>query len=491
MGSPDWDLATSLCHNSSMPKTPDQTQNDGPLSVKIVTLGCAKNDVDSEEIAGVLHEAGHKIDGMAKKSDVVIINTCGFLESSKKESIEAIKQAVADKKAGKVQKVIVAGCLSQRMGAELARLAPGADNYVGVGQMGRFQEIVKETMAAREKLLDLSPPHHRWAEVQTRARTGKPWSAYLKVSEGCDHKCTFCTIPSFRGAHVSKPLERIVAEAKHLGRTGVKEINLIAQDVTQYGNDLYKKQMLPTLLKKLNAVDGIEWIRILYFYPNRLTDEVIEAMATLPKVAHYIDIPLQHAHPETLKRMKRPWDGERYLKLFEKVRKAMPEVAIRTTFIVGFPGETDEEFEYLLDFVEEARLDRVGAFVYSREPGTPSYDFEDQVATKVKRKRYDEIMTLQQSISLAVNEDWIGKEMIVLPEEHQQGWTICRSHRDAPDIDGLVFVPGELPLGEFVKVKATGAEPYDLYAEATSHKIVGGKAKKLTALRQAGPIAPQ
>ena len=342
-----------------------------PDKVKIVTLGCAKNEVDSEEIAGVLAGAGFELDGAARKNSVTVINTCGFLEASKEESIRAIKEAVREKHAGRTGKVIVAGCLAQRLGAELMKLAPGADAYVGVGQMARFADIVQEVRTKREQVLDVAPPHHRWADVPTRVRTGRPWSAYLKISEGCDHRCTFCTIPSFRGAHQSKPVERVLEEAHHLAATGAREINLIAQDVTQYGFDLYRSFTLPRLLRELNEVEGLDWIRLLYFYPNRLTDEVIEAMATLPKVVPYIDIPLQHVHPETLRRMKRPWDGERYLRLFEKVRAAMPECAIRTTFIVGFPGETEEEFAALLDFCREARMDRVGAFVFSREPGTP------------------------------------------------------------------------------------------------------------------------
>lgn len=434
--------------------------------MKIVTLGCAKNEVDSEEIAGVLLENGYAVDGSAKKSDVTVINTCGFLEASKEESIKAIREAVREKKAGRTSKVIVAGCLSQRLGGELARLAPGADSYVGVGQMGRFNEVIAGAGTASQPSIDLSPPQHRWADVQTRARVGRPWSAYLKVSEGCDHRCTFCTIPSFRGPHASKPIERLIEEAKHLAKTGCKEINLIAQDVTQYGYDLYKTFTLPRLLKELNEVDGIEWIRILYFYPNRLTDEVVEAMATLPKVLPYIDIPLQHAHPETLKRMKRPWDGERYLTLFGKLQKAMPDVAIRTTFIVGFPGETQEEFDYLLDFVKAAKMDRVGAFVFSREPGTPAHNMPDQVPFRIKRERYDKLMRVQQGISLEKNQSWIGRKLRVLVEEHKDGWTIARSHRDAPEIDGLVLFPGASPQGQFVKVEITGAEAYDLYGEA-------------------------
>ncbi|HVL40320.1 MAG TPA: 30S ribosomal protein S12 methylthiotransferase RimO, partial [Fimbriimonadaceae bacterium] len=362
-----------------------------------------------------------------------------------------------------VGRVIVAGCLSQRLGPELMKLAPGADSYVGVGQMGRFDEIVGGALGRQEQVLDVAPPHHRWADVPTRARSGRPWSAYLKVSEGCDHQCTFCTIPSFRGRHVSKPIERVVEEARHLARQGTKEINLIAQDVTQYGFDLYRSFTLPRLLRDLNDVDGIEWIRILYFYPNRLTDEVIEAMASLPKVLPYIDIPLQHAHPDTLRRMKRPWDGERYLRLFEKLRMAMPECAIRTTFIVGFPGETEQEFEYLLDFVRQARLDRVGAFVFSREPGTPSHDMEHQVPFRIKRQRYDQLMRAQQRISLEVNQSWMGRDLSVLVEDEREGWLIGRSHRDAPEIDGLVFFRGSAMPGEIVRVAVDSAEPYDLF----------------------------
>jgi ribosomal protein S12 methylthiotransferase len=443
-----------------------------PEKVKIVTLGCAKNEVDSEEIAGVLAGSGYQVDGSGRKHSVTVINTCGFLEASKEESIKAIKEAVREKHAGRTGKVIVAGCLAQRLGSELMKLAPGADAYVGVGQMARFGEIVQEVKDRREQLLDVTPPHHRWADVPTRARSGRPWSAYLKISEGCDHRCTFCTIPSFRGAHQSKPIERVLEEARHLASTGAKEINLIAQDVTQYGFDLYKSFTLPKLLRELNEVDGIEWIRLLYFYPNRLTDEVIEAMTTLPKVLPYIDIPLQHVHPETLRRMKRPWEGERYLKLFEKVRSAMPECAIRTTFIVGFPGETEEEFQALLDFCKEAQMDRVGAFTFSREQGTPSYEMEGQVSFRVKRERYDRLMKLQQRISLEINQGWVDRELAVLVEDQRDGWLIGRSHRDAPEIDGLVFLKGEAALGEIVSARVTEADHYDVFAKVLQPAVV-------------------
>lgn len=462
---------------------------DPASKVKIVTLGCAKNEVDSEEIAGVLTHAGYSVDGSSRKTDVIVINTCGFLESAKEESVRAIRDAVREKKAGRAKRVIVAGCLSQRLGAELSRLAPGADMYIGVGQMGRFNDLVSSSLTLREPIIDVTPPHHRWADVGTRARTGKSWSAYLKISEGCDHQCTFCTIPSFRGRHASKPLERVIAEARQLAATGTREVNLIAQDVTQYGYDLYRSFTLPRLLKELSEVDGLDWIRLLYFYPNRLTDEVIEAVATLPKVLHYIDIPLQHAHPDTLRRMKRPWDGERYLSLFEKLRAAIPDAAIRTTFIVGFPGETDEEFSYLLDFIEQARLDRVGAFLFSRENGTPSYDMPGQISPKVKRERFDRLMRVQQQISLEINQAWIGKEMEVLVEEGRDGWLECRSFRDAPEIDGVVFIKGEAEPGAIIRAKIDGAEPYDLYGVRVGEPM--SARRQLTPLRVAAPAMPK
>ena len=459
---------------------------DKPKNVRIVTLGCAKNEVDSEETAGVLREAGWEVDG-SSEAELTVINTCGFLESAKRESIEAIKRAVAEKGKGRV---VVAGCLAQRMGEELRRLAPGADLYVGVGQMGRFGEIAASVFGhVSQKVQAGRPhhnvggpvqagrPHHNWAPVETRARTGRPWSAYLKVSEGCDHKCTFCTIPSFRGPHVSKPIERVVAEADHLAKTGAKEINLIAQDVTQYGYDLYREFTLPRLLKELNEVEGIEWVRMLYFYPNRLTDEVIEAMATLPKVLEYVDIPLQHTHPDVLQRMKRPWDGDRYLRLVEKLRAAMPDVAVRTTFIVGFPGETEAEFDHLVSFVQAARLDRVGAFLFSREPGTPAHDMPDQVPLRVKQQRYDRLMRTQQAVSLEKSRSWEGRALRVLVDECKDGWVAGRSFRDAPEIDGWVYARGSASPGSFVTVHVTEGKEHDLYghldgADAPKRQVV-------------------
>jgi ribosomal protein S12 methylthiotransferase len=456
-------------------------------NVKIVTLGCAKNDVDSEEIAGVLAKAGYSVDG-SEDAEITIINTCGFLEAAKRESLEEIQAAIRAKNEGKTKKVIVAGCLAQRMGDELRQIAPGADAYIGVGQMARFAEIVGKPQERGR--VEHAEPQHLWADVQTRARTGAPWSAYLKISEGCDHRCTFCTIPSFRGKHQSKPLERVLLEANHLAKTGAREINLIAQDVTQYGYDLYKQFTMPRLLRELAEVEGIDWIRLLYCYPNRLTSEVIDAMASSEKVCNYIDVPLQHAHPEVLRMMKRPWSGDRYLRLFDDLRKAMPDCAIRTTFIVGFPGETDEHFEYLLQFVQEAKLDRVGAFTFSREPGTPSHDMPNQVAEKEKEWRYNRLMKQQQSISLSKNKAWIGRKLPVLLEGYtDEGWMAGRSHRDAPEIDGLVFVEESEGLrpGDIVETTVVDGAEYDLYAVAQQSK----KTKRRVPLRQAAPVKPR
>ncbi len=447
-------------------------------TVRIITLGCAKNEVDTEEIAGVLARAGYRVDSSVRRPDVTIINTCGFLGSAREEGLEVIRKAIRDKEAGKTGWVIIAGCLSQRYGKRMLEMAPGADAYVGVGQMGRFAEIVERALEGNGAgaYIDIAPPEHHWAEVVSRARTAHPWTAYLKISEGCDHKCTFCTIPSFRGKHRSKPIERILEEARFLVSTGAREINLVAQDTTQYGFDLYGEFSLPRLLEALNAIEGLTWIRILYVYPSRLNARVMEAISTLDKVVPYVDVPLQHSHPEILRRMRRPGDGEKYLRLLERLRQMIPGVAIRTTFIVGFPGETEEHFQYLLDFIREARFDRVGAFLYSREEGTPSYEYEGQVGEEVKLRRYDELMRLQQDISREVQAEWVGKRMKVLVEgfaSFSEGGkchrgVVGRSYRDAPDVDGMVYLKGVAQPGDFVEAEITESTEYDLVGKALS-----------------------
>lgn len=435
-------------------------------TVKLITLGCAKNEVDSEEIAGVLQEAGYALDGTSENPDIILINTCGFLEAAKKEGLEVIQEALREKKRGHAGKVIVAGCLVQRMGDTLKQLAPDVDAFVGVGQMARFAEIADQTCRSRHSLIEVQKPHHRWAAVTTRLRTRQPWSAYLKVSEGCDHRCTFCTIPSFRGNHVSKPLERVLEEANWLAQNGAREINLIAQDTTQYGYDLYKTFMLPTLLQELAKAENLHWIRIHYAYPSRVSDKLIETMASLPNVAHYVDVPLQHADRNILKAMRRPGHSGTYLQMVRKLRDAMSDAAIRTTFIVGFPGETEEQFQSLLRFMEEAQLDRVGAFTYSRERGTPSAEMPSQVPSRIKRERYDRLMRAQQPISLHRNRLWISRTLTVLLEGSTPDgkFAVGRSHRDAPEIDGFVYVRDcHAQPGEFVPVKIEKADVYDLY----------------------------
>jgi ribosomal protein S12 methylthiotransferase len=453
-------------------------------TVQMVNLGCPKNVVDSEEMLGVLAQNGYSVRG-DDDADVVVINTCGFIEAAKQESIDAILEALERKKRGDVRKVVVAGCLSQRYGKELAYELPEVDAFLGAGQMQSIAQVVGDTLVRTGQLLQVpEKPHHRWVDVPTRVRSTAPWTAYLKISEGCDHRCTFCAIPSFRGKHVSKPLERILEEARLLAGQGVKELNLIAQDSTQYGYDLYGKPTLPTLLRDLSQVEGIGWIRLFYCYPSRVNSAVIEAIATTPKVCQYIDMPLQHADDDVLRAMRRPMNAEAYLRILGQFRAASPDVAIRTTFIVGFPGETEEQFENLLRFVERAQFDRVGAFEYSTEDGTPSAELPGRVPSRVKRARKDRLMRLQQQISLARNQAWVGRDIEVLVEEtgrqgirestngssllplsHSPTLAVGRSFRDAPEVDGQVYVSGtDAKPGEFITARVTGARPYDLIA---------------------------
>ena len=347
---------------------------------------------------------------------------------------------------------------------------PEVDAFIGTGQMGQIRDVVGQSLIRSNQILDVAAkPHHRWLDTPTRVRLGTPWSAYLKISEGCDHACTFCAIPSFRGKHVSKPMERILKEAESLALQGVKELNLIAQDSTQYGYDLYGKMRLPELLRELSAVDGIRWIRLFYCYPSRVNRGIIEAIATTPKVCHYIDMPLQHADNEMLRAMRRPMTYDGYLKLLADFRAAAPDVAIRTTFIVGFPGETKQHYQTLERFIDEAQFDRVGVFEYSVEEGTPSAALMPKVPSRVKRLRKEALMERQQAISLARNQSWVGRELEVLVEGHSplDGTTaVGRSFRDAPEIDGQVHVRrcAALP-GTFVRARIREARPYDLIAD--------------------------
>jgi ribosomal protein S12 methylthiotransferase len=444
--------------------------------VSLINLGCAKNEVDSEEMLGVLAREGYAVEtshdpaAVSADADVVVINTCGFIEAAKEESVNTILEALQRKERGEVQKVVVAGCLAQRYARELAQEMPEVDAFLGTGQMASIGSVVGQTLIRADQLLQVAAkPHHRWVDVPTRVRIGAPWTAYLKISEGCDHQCTFCAIPAFRGRHVSKPIERILAEAEQLVQQGVKELNLIAQDSTQYGYDLYGTMRLPELLRELSQIEALRWIRLFYCYPSRVNRGIIEAIATTPKVCPYIDMPLQHADNAMLRAMRRPMSYDGYLKLLADFRAAAPDVALRTTFIVGFPGETQAHFSTLERFLEEACFDRVGVFEYSVEDGTPAAEREPKVQSRTKRARKDALLKRQQAISLACNQRWVGREMEILIEGRaplDPTTALGRSFRDAPEIDGQVYVRRYAARpGTFVRARIVEARPYDLIAE--------------------------
>ncbi|MCA9933437.1 MAG: 30S ribosomal protein S12 methylthiotransferase RimO [Ardenticatenaceae bacterium] len=431
----------------------------------MLSLGCSKNTVDSESMARLLMNAG--FDGTADPDDasVLIVNTCGFIEEARQESIGALRELAELK--GKNQLLIAAGCMAQRYGAEVVEWVPGVDGVIGTR---RWMDIVPFVRQLRRNKHP-EPLYHLPESATTvgldekgvlrTAVQGR--SAYLKISDGCRRPCAFCAIPQIKGTHVSRPLEAIVAEALALQEAGIQELILIAQDTTDYGHDLGLKNGLSQLLRMITqAAPDIPWIRLMYAYPGYVTDELIETMATSPQILPYVDIPLQHGSRETLKRMRRPANIEWVYGTVEKLRKAMPQLAIRTTFIVGYPGETDAEFAELKQFVRDLAFDRVGAFTYSYEASTPSATVAAQVPEEVKEARRDELMALQQPISLAKNQALVGRTLDVLVEGHGDGISVGRSYRDAPEIDGLVIVPGELPLGEIVPIHIDGAMAYDL-----------------------------
>ncbi|MGC8668288.1 MAG: 30S ribosomal protein S12 methylthiotransferase RimO [Chthonomonadales bacterium] len=438
--------------------------------IEMITLGCAKNRVDAEEVLGALEERGCRIAGAAK-SDVVVINTCGFIEAAKQESVDVILEVLERKKQGRVGKVVVAGCLAQRYAQELARELPAVDAFIGTGGPQAVADAVADVLEGRDRLIRVLPqPVHTWSSSLRRVLTTTPWTAYLKISEGCNHPCTFCAIPAIRGPHVSKPLERVVAEAEYLARRGVKELVLVGQDTTQYGYDLAGRTLLPDLLKALAQVDGVEWIRLLYCYPSRMQQPLIEALASTPKVCAYVDMPLQHAAEDILRAMRRPMNSQAYLRIINDLRQCLPDVALRSTFIVGFPGETPQHFRELESFLQAARFDHVGVFEYSREEGTPAASFTGGVAVRIKRARKDRLMRLQQHVSLQQNQRWIGRRLRVLVEQVVEGSqgriAVGRSFRDAPEVDGRVLIRNSRAKpGEFVWAHITGAQPYDLTAQ--------------------------
>ena len=437
--------------------------------VGMISLGCPKNQVDAEIMLKKLVDAGYILVQEADKADVVIVNTCGFIEDAKKESIDAILEMVDLKEDGLLSKIIVTGCLAQRYNDEVFTEIPEVDGVIGIGAND-------DIVAACDALFESEEQYSSFPDKEAlplnggRILTTPEYTAYLKIAEGCSNRCTYCAIPSIRGDFRSREMEDILEEASMLCEKGVKEIIIVAQDTTKYGEDLYGELRLPQLLSELNKIENLKWIRLLYCYPDRITDELLDAIAENEKVCHYIDIPMQHADSEVLKAMNRRGDKESLLALVEKIRAKIPDVVIRTTFITGFPGETEEAFTTLSEFVNEAKLDKVGCFAYSREEGTPAYDLPDQIDSEVAANRAEVIMNQQYTIAEEKMEDYIGKTFDVLVEGYDPYTDSYygRTYMDAPDIDNNVVLTSGYRIddGDIVPVEIFDKDDYSLIGEA-------------------------
>lgn len=431
------------------------------MKVLLISLGCDKNLVDSEVMLGLLNKAGHELTNDETEAEAVVINTCAFISDAKEESINTIIEMGRLKKTGRLKKLIVAGCLSQRYKDEIMKELPEIDVIIGATNYDKIVEAIGTDEDAIVDDINYTPK-----PVSERIVTTNASMAYFKIAEGCNKLCTYCIIPHIRGRYRSIPMDRLLASAEKLAADGIKELVLVAQETTLYGVDLYGGKKLPELLTKLSDIEGIEWIRLLYCYPEEITDELISVMAENPKICHYIDIPIQHSENEILRRMGRKTSREDIVSLVLKLRTAMPDIAIRTTLISGFPGETQKLHDGLVDFVDECEFDRLGVFTYSPEEGTPAAGYEDQVDGELAAKWRDEIMELQQEISYEKNQELIGSIQRVLIEGYlvEDDVYVGRTYRDAPGVDGIVFVsaPYELMSGSFVDVKITEANEYDL-----------------------------
>lgn len=431
------------------------------MKVLLISLGCDKNLVDSEVMLGLLNKAGHELTNDETEAEAVVINTCAFISDAKEESINTIIEMGRLKKTGRLKKLIVAGCLSQRYKDEIMKELPEIDVIIGATNYDKIVEAIGTDEDAIVDDINYTPK-----PVSERIVTTNASMAYFKIAEGCNKLCTYCIIPHIRGRYRSIPMDRLLASAEKLAADGIKELVLVAQETTLYGVDLYGGKKLPELLTKLSDIEGIEWIRLLYCYPEEITDELISVMAENQKICHYIDIPIQHSENEILRRMGRKTSREDIVSLVSKLRTAMPDIAIRTTLISGFPGETQELHDGLVDFVDECEFDRLGVFTYSPEEGTPAAGYEDQVDGELAAKWRDEIMELQQEISYEKNQELIGSVQRVLIEGYlvEDDVYVGRTYRDAPGVDGIVFVsaPYELMSGSFVDVKITEANEYDL-----------------------------
>lgn len=431
------------------------------MKVLLISLGCDKNLVDSEVMLGLLNKAGHELTNDETEAEAVVINTCAFISDAKEESINTIIEMGRLKKTGRLKKLIVAGCLSQRYKDEIMKELPEIDVIIGATNYDKIVEAIGTDEDAIVDDINYTPK-----PVSERIVTTNASMAYFKIAEGCNKLCTYCIIPHIRGRYRSIPMDRLLTSAEKLAADGIKELVLVAQETTLYGVDLYGSKKLPELLTKLSDIEGIEWIRLLYCYPEEITDELISVMAENPKICHYIDIPIQHSENEILRRMGRKTSREDIVSLVSKLRTAMPDIAIRTTLISGFPGETQELHDGLVGFVDECEFDRLGVFTYSPEEGTPAAGYEDQVDGELAAKWRDEIMELQQEISYEKNQELIGSIQRVLIEGYlvEDDVYVGRTYRDAPGVDGIVFVsaPYELMSGSFVDVKITEANEYDL-----------------------------
>ena len=441
-------------------------------SVALVLLGCAKNLVDSEVMIGLLSEAGFEPVVNLNKADVLLVNTCAFIDEAQEEAIDTILGLAELKKKDPCRKLVVTGCLAQRFPEDLLREIPEIDAVVGTGDFARIVEVVKDTMDGKRVNLVSRQPCFIYDETFPRRISTPRHTAYIKIAEGCSNRCSYCVIPFVRGKFRSRPIASIVEEARKLAQDGARELILIAQDTTRYGQDLYGKYALDKLLQEVCRIDEVEWVRVLYMYPTRVTDELIRVIAREPKVCKYVDLPLQHVDDELLKLMNRHGRHEDARQTIDRLRQAVPDITIRSTFIVGFPGETEAKFQSLLDFLEEARLDRVGVFTYSPQSGTPASRFSGRVKQSVKERRMQEAMEVQRMISREKNASKIGQIMKVLIEgraEESELVTIGRSQAEAPEIDGLIYIGNVHPEpGEFRFVKITDASDYDLVGEIVS-----------------------
>lgn len=433
--------------------------------VGLISLGCPKNQVDGEALLQKLADAGFEIVTQIQDSDVMIVNTCGFIEDAKKEAIETILEVAEYKKAGLISAIVVTGCLAERYQDEILKELPEVDAVIGIGGN---KDIVKVCQKALLGIETANFPNKCYLPINDKRMLSTPshW-AYLKIAEGCDNRCAYCAIPAIRGKFRSRPMESIIGEAKVLASKGVKEVILIAQDTTKYGQDLYGEYKLDELLKQLVLIDGIEWIRLFYCYPQRITDSLIDVIANEDKICKYIDIPLQHANDEILRSMNRVGTGSDYKKLLTKMRDKIDNLALRTTFMVGFPGETDEQFEDLCAFVKDIKFDKMGCFTFSPEEDTPAYDMPNQIDEDIKQRRQEVLMNAQYYITEQSNKNRVGNTYKVIIDEFDGEKYIGRSYMDSPEIDSGIIFTSDTPLkiGEFVNVKITDFDGYDLLGE--------------------------